>query len=441
MEQNNQVQEVSLRRMFYAVGYRWKRIVAAALVFAVLLGGIQGIRVFAKTAQGQTAAETYEPEQAQLSRRIELQEKSIAEQKAYLSEALLMQVDPYHIYQAKGLIHIAAEDPAEPETESQDADTAALLAAYYTLANTQEATETVAAEAGVETDTLSGLVNVYIQQDRNLQIAVYNPDAQTARRILSAYLNYLDGHRPNVSTSISQHDYSIVFETVGLSESTSLQDKQDAARTRLVELEEDLKTLQNEYESLVGSSQPAGVGAVAKEIIKWAVLGGIAGAVLAAALTCVEFVCGDRVYSAEELRCRLGIRTVGGFWAGKEKCGRVASRLMEAEDRVCVNSGANLDLIVANICSFAANGETVLITGAKRYGDFVAQLQQRLPDVKLVCGGSLMTDAASVQFLRQSCGVILLVQRGCSRYSGIAREMERINDAGKRLIGCIIAEQ
>ena len=445
MEQKTQVQEVSLRRMLFSVGYRWRSIVAAAMIFAVLLGGIQGIRTYGQITKEQTAGQSnqvLETEETQLQHRIKLLEQNIADQKNYLSETLLMQIDPYHVYQAKALIRIAADEPAAAEAETQDENVAALLNVYYTAANTQEMTEMVAGAAGVDVLDLSELVNIYIQQDQNLQIAVYNPDAQTASRILSAYLDCLKDYQPKLSQSVVEHSFGVVFETVGLGASQSIRDKQSEARNHLTELEQALADVRKEYNALHGSTEPVSASAaVLKTGAKWAALGATAGVVLEVAVICFGFVCGDRVFSAAELKDRFGLRELGGFWAGKRKCGCVVSKLMEAEGRVSSNSDGNLDLIAANIAAFAQSGETVLITGSLTYADAVAKLQQRLPDIKLLTGGSLMKDAAAVHQLTSSQSVILLVEKDVSRYSTVSWEMDRVSDLGKRLIGCIIAEK
>lgn len=445
MEQKTQAQEVSLRRMLFSVGYRWKSIVAVAAILAVLLGGIQGVRTFRQMRSRQLAVQnnqiSAEEENARLERRIELLEKNIADHKAFLAESLLMQIDPYHVYQAKALIYIAADDPDAVTNDNQEANTSALVNVYYTAANTQEMTELVAQAAGVDVLDLSELVNIYIQQDQNLQIAVYNPDAQIASQILSAYLDYLEEYQSKLGQSIAKHSYRVVFETVGLGESQSVRDKQSEARNHLTELEKALENLQKEYDGLRNPMQSVDAGTAAfKNGIKWAMLGVVAGAVLAVVVICFGFVCGDRISSSAELKCRFGIRELGGFWAGKRKCGFFSSKLMAAEGRISSNSEENLDLIAANIASFAQSGESVLITGSMQYPEFVAKLQQRLPDIKLVAGGSLIADAAAVRMLSLCQGVILLVKKGESRYSAVSREIDRVSDLDKRLIGCIIAE-
>ena len=449
MEQKNQVQEVSLRRMLFSVGYRWKSVIAAIVVFAVLIGGIQGVRTFAQVKQAQditprdpAAEEAYESAKEQLTRRIELLENNIADQKVYLSEALLMQLDPYHVYQAKALIYVAADTPSAGENDQQATDTSALLGVYYTIASSHEITETVAEAVGVNVLDLSELVNIYIQQNQNLQIAVYNPDAEIARQILSIYLDYLEGYRSKLSQSIAQHIYSVIFETVGLGESQSMQDKQNEARNRLTELEDALESLQEEYNALYDPAKPVDAwGAILKDGVKWAVLGAAVGAALVVAAICFDFVCADPVYSAQELKDRFGIRDLGGFWAGKRKCGLFAAKLMEAEGRVSRNSEENWDLIAANIDNFSQKGETILVAGGAKYTEEVVKLQQRLPNVKLVSVGGLMEDAAAVRMLAQCHGVILLAEKGRSRYSTISREKDRVADLKIRLVGCIIAEK
>ena len=73
MNQENQSQEVSLKRMCLFAFCQWKRVLAAALVLAVLLGGIQGLRGWkaanASDPQSDSSAmERYEAEKTRLEK-------------------------------------------------------------------------------------------------------------------------------------------------------------------------------------------------------------------------------------------------------------------------------------------------------------------------------------------------------------------------------------
>ena len=102
MNQDNQVQEVSIKRMLFFVGSQWQRILAVAAALAVLLGGIQGYRAWDATNRmnQQAALEDREDEKTKLEQRAASIQREIDHQREYLEESILMQLDYYDIHEA-----------------------------------------------------------------------------------------------------------------------------------------------------------------------------------------------------------------------------------------------------------------------------------------------------------------------------------------------------
>lgn len=451
MNQENRVQEVSIRRMIFAVCYQWKKIIAAALALAVLLGGYQGARKLRQVNDTQqnkhseqeyeTAMAAYEAEKEMLDNSIAVLESNIADQKVFLGESELMRLDPQNVYQAKVFLYISTDYQIMPEMTYQDTDKAALiLSAYRALLSTQEAVQTVAEAVGMETMDLKELINVYTEMDRVMQIAVYHSDGEMAEWILAELLDYLETQRDQIARSIKEHSVEQVFDTVGLGANEELAEKQGEVRLRLEECETSLDKL-GEQRSALTKPTPTELTAAdaVKSGIKWALLGAAAGAFLAVVIFCCGFIFGDKVYSGEELKGRYGIRNVGGFWSGEKKCDPIAAALMKVEGRISSNSEENLELLAAGINNSCGGAGTILLTGMGA-DELANQLQPRIGRLKLVSCGSLQTSADALQRLSGCDGVLLVEMRGVSRYSAVIREIDRVREAGKLLVGCIIAE-
>lgn len=446
MNQENQSQEVSLKRMCLFAFCQWKRVLAAALVLAVLLGGIQGLRGWkaanASDPQSDSSAmERYEAEKTRLEKECAGIQGDIDYQMEYLNDSVLMQLDYYDIHEAKASFYIATDYRILPDMEYQNTDERETILNVYFAALTSDAVLSwIAREMGMETRYLKELVTLTTSESRILSIYVWHNDSASAARILELIIGQMDAVGEKITAVIGEHSMEEVAASEGIVADTKLADLQKETRERLEKSETALSQAKAELAALVQPAAPVSAGAAAiRKGAAWTVLGGIAGTVLAAVAACFSFLFGDKVASGEELRSRCGIRLLGGIWAGKKKCDPITAWAMAAEGRISRNSEDNLDLIAANISNYCGAG-TVLLAGDTD-GSLAKLLQPRLDSAKLLSCGSLLASAAAVRLLPE-CGSVLLVEmRGISRYSEVTLQMERIRDAGKPLAGCIIAER
>ena len=445
MNQDNQVQEVSIKRMLFFVGSQWKRILAVAAALAVLLGGIQGYRAWDATNRmnQQAALEDREDEKTKLEQRAASIQREIDHQREYLEESILMQLDYYDIHEAKVSLYISTDYQIMPDMEYQNTDErGTILNVYHVACTCDKVLEEVARQMGIETKYLKELVTVTTSNNRILSIYVWQTNSADAERIRDLILAQMDGVGEEITNTIGEHTMSVVNDSVGVVVDTSVADLQEEARGRLTEAETSLAQVQSELKAVTKSADTgtsAGTAAV-KDSFVWAVIGGIVGVFLGTVAACWGFIFGDKVTSGEEIKCRFGIKLIGGVWSGRKKCDPITAALMTAEGRVSRNSDDNLELIAPNISNYSGGAVSILLAGAEN-GELADLLQPRLGKVKLIPCGSLVTSAAALRLLPGCDGVLLVEKRGISRYSAAAREMERVRDAGKHLIGCIIEER
>ena len=153
----------------------------------------------------------------------------------------------------------------------------------------------------------------------------------------------------------------------------------------------------------------------------------------------------DKVYSAKELKYRFKVKILGILpQAGKKKAGRIDRLISRLEGRILDrNVEREYGLIVANICNYAEGAKSLLVvgSGAKNLIEEVGEnLKGRLPDVKIVPGGNLLTEAESLKRLPECDSVVLVEQCGSSLYSLVEQEIEKIRDMDKKVVGCVVFE-
>lgn len=105
MEKERNDQVIFVKDLLFAALYQWRWIIAAALVFAIILGGAVGFSQFknaSNTASAeavQAAMDSYENEKLLLEKKVEDAQKMVESQEEYNLESAVMALDPYGPYQ------------------------------------------------------------------------------------------------------------------------------------------------------------------------------------------------------------------------------------------------------------------------------------------------------------------------------------------------------
>ena len=140
MDMDRDEQVIFLKDLLFAVLYQWKKILLAALAFAVLLGGYAAAKNVGNVPseqaeqQYQKDLEQYQIEKAALEQNIERTEQKIRAQQEYMENSLLMQLDPYAFFEGTMQLCIATDYQIQPGMAYQNPDyTKSVLSAYQAM--------------------------------------------------------------------------------------------------------------------------------------------------------------------------------------------------------------------------------------------------------------------------------------------------------------------
>lgn len=453
---NNHSDEIriSIKHLIQAVLLGWKAILVTALVLAVLGGGFRGITAgldardpdvrAADEAAYQSDLAAYESRKTELEMEIAIQEQGITRNQAYLLESALMNIDPYNLYEGTLCLYISAE------TENSDKTDAAVLLYQAALIGDQ-VVDDVASELGMEGRYLREILSVTVGTTGTtttvtssapiVNIIVKCQSREQAEQILDLMEAELDEVYDLVYASIGVHTVNSAVRSIRVVADQTLMDTQKNALNRVENLKTSLTQAQAELAALSAPSVPTyTAGAIVKSAVKYAILFGVVGAVLAVAVICVKFISGDRVYSGRELEYRCGLRILGNVCTcDHQKLRGLDKTLWRMEGRALPGDEGALKLATAKIRGFAPEANTILLAG-QADARAAAALADKLDDPRFRACGSLLTDPQAMELLRTCDAVVLVEQCGLARYSKVNRETELIRELNADLVGCLVID-
>lgn len=442
-------QELNLMDLIFYILYRWKKIVLIALIMAVLIGTYQmlsakrsnaSISDSAENATYQEKLEAYEAQLAAAQGNVDTVNESITAQEKYIQESILMNMDASNYYEGLFQAYIVAEKNSA-------------LVTLKDLLNGSDVRDSIADSIGWEVQYLIELVSVTLTVDSDnnkeglLRIKVAAPTQDEATELLNLYVQAYESAGEEVTSTIAGFDATIMSNLVSKASSTSYTSSQKTAKDTLTSYRTNLASYQKTLDALVAPEAPTTVTPVStvKAGIKGAVIGAVLGVILVGGCCCVSFVTGDRIYSPDELKERKQVKIMGVLPdAGSKKRGPVIKALRKLEGRKTdANEDKEWSLIAANVNNYRTGAQVIMVTGTAEKAVILKaakELRDRMPDVKVMSAGNMLTEASTLTHLPVCDGVLLVETVGKSRYKDLGLEIEKIQDMEKQLIGCVVMD-
>lgn len=458
-QNNNYEQEIDLKDLMFAVLRKWRLILAAAILFAVLLGGFKVVKGFgqmrdeAYVAENQKAyaesMEQYEMTKGRLEKEIENIETNIQDQQNYRENSILMNINPYDVYVETVSYYVGTDYVILPGMSYQNPDTSAsILKGYMNIAQNGEMYNYVLGKMkdSMNLRYLKELVTIEVDYDNcMLDIRVIGDTKERVSEVMSYIRESIENSGEKMTEAIGMHSINVVDESSFVSVDLELDKKQkefsvtmDQLDTSLTEKTEELKGLEEPANTLMNSAS------VMKSGVKYAILGGVLGAFLVVFFVCVAFLMSDRLVSARELKRRYGVPVLGVF--NRQERGafafvdRFINRLESGRDREMEDSQL-FEVAAANAENHMGNVREVLLVGTvdEALLEMVRDgLAVNMPGVSLAIGGDLGRSAGAIRKVPGCDGVILVEKRNISGFAAIEQELDVVRSLEKPVIGCMI---
>lgn len=445
MDTRNEEQVVYLKDMVFAALYQWRKVLVAALILALLLGGFKAYRAWSALQTGVTdaAMEQYEIQRQTLTQQVSSLQSNIESQQTYLNNSLLMKLDPYSFYEARLTVYIDTDYQILPGMSYQNPDkTGAVANAYVTVLTGEAAAGKMAAAIGIENACLLELLSLETDSG-TLTIRVKYADGTGAEKLLQAAAAQLEAAQTQIAQTIADHRISTVEQSIRQMKSAELASRQKAEAENLTLLRNELQTAEEELHNLM---PPQGVtvsmNSVIKSAVIFAVIGGILGVFVAVCAAWVVHITGSKVYSARVLYNRTGVKILGCMAAGSTK-NSIDRWLRKLEGRNAREPAQQAELLAVNTANLCGDIHRLLVIGSAEGAGretLITALAQAMPGVQILDMGSLLHRSDAMKALKEADAVLLTEQCGVSRYADTAHTAATVSDHSKKLIGCVVLD-
>ena len=420
---------MNMKELFALLVRRCRAVLLTALIFAVLLGGVQAFRTSRSNSdESDVSSEEQIASQyadlAALKQQMTTTKAKVASLQEYVVQAPLMEIDPYRVYTTTMLIGLTPAENAPGASASQEYSDGAVCAAWLAGTDIQKlAADTSFAEIG----------NLYLQDLFSakplsggvLSLRTYGTSQERAEEL--ADMLYQGLHRQFSGESSSMPTVNAVLSSATLCETnTEIADKQDKIFKELTTAKESLTTLTSKVQSQESAlphddETPSPV----KSGVKYAVLGFAVGIILACLWILVKAMFSGRIETAGQLETMGGAPYWGTLAVAKRKSDRWADAILGETLWADRNAAAAhlADRVAA--CDSASAGIAIISSLSdqpEELDDFVAALKDRDYSVSVIM--NVASDPAAFACLKKNGLILLAERRGMTR-------MERLKAVNK----------
>jgi hypothetical protein len=243
-----------------------------------------------------------------------------------------------------------------------------------------------------------------------------------------------------VSSAVGSHELAVLSRHEGVRADRVLAGIMAEESDRMADYLISAEAVEYAIDELEKPEDPTcSVGDAVKKAIIFAVIGGVLGVALVMGIAVVGYAAGDVIFSERTVRDQLVLPVLGNLVAPESKTPNALDRfLRKLEGRAVENDEKTVALAAANVHSYGAGVSKMLVCGDESAESVAALLSNA--GIPMTAAGNLLHCAQAVRLLEECDGVLLVLKCHHSRYSEADRQVQLLQDLGKKPIGCIVIE-
>lgn len=465
MQENGPLREAPAERsvadIYWSLLGRWKLLLLVALLAALVLGGISFYKNYKalkdpKTVEKQeadyrTALETYEKQKASLEKKLQNLEEEQTRLEEYSNSAVMLFVDQYNVYEHSASYYINTNYEIAPELFFQNPNYTSVITNSYRASINRIDLDAVVAAGQTEkltcqnpmTDDNLRLVTTSVDASNGiLNYTVYGDTQNRVEQIASAIQQALREQEKLLNQVMGEHSLDVLFEESRTTINTDFGRMQTAFSNKMDSVTSGIKTNTDKLKALTAPvNETASARKLLIDVLKKALLGLLAGAVVCIGFFVVKVIVQDRLLSAGELRNRYRCPVLGAYNFRNQEA-NWNCRILNKLGMPHMDSGeAALDLIAANVRYYMKDADKVLLIGTEQeecIASLKKALESRLKGIDIQLGGNVNQDPAAVAALEGEAAIICVERHNQSAHKDIRQEMQLLRAFGDRNVGFIL---
>ena len=460
------VRILDLKDIIFNMLHGWRKIIITALIFALLIGGLQSVKILGYYKGRDEVNSTYELElknyendKALINSEIVVINDNIPKYEDYIENSIYMQIDPLEEEAAYINFYISTDYQIMPALNYQNTDTTDMVVqSYLAFAQNGDMYQYIQEhlQSKIEQKYLKEIVTSYADFSTHmvyLKILHYNQEQ--CAEIYQLVLDYFNQIDENVTKIIGEHTITLIDATTVQSQvDLATKDAQIVKKQVLIDYQAKLLEKQTALKTIVAPvNNVISVNRVISSTIKYAILGFVLGAMLAAFIIFITNLTSDKLTDVKIFRGRYNIKMLGSIkqMVKKRRFGFIDGWLnkLEGISSAIIEEDEQIKIICAKIraaLSFEKmDSNKILLTGSIDYAkinDVCSKLNKELSNsqIEIQSGANIRYNSTTVDCLQQCEMVVIIEEINHSRYEEISEQLINIADLDKSVIGAILLD-
>ena len=397
-------------------------------------------------------------------RKIRINEQLVERRQEYMDNSLFQKLDPFNCGVSRLTFFVKTDFTAEPDVAGlvEDPRTSIAMAYANISAMDTEILDKVRSimQTTAEKRYVEELISVMNLEDRFVQISVYNSDPAVAEKVAKYIYGTIE---KRLQESVASYTASIISTYTGFEVNweiynlqmtnednlvaaqralDSAQELLETMETGVAEKEQAVETAKDTYEAAVKTAESLktqyenakpGTAKILRNGVKFALIGLVAGLVLACAFVLLANLLNGRLHNQTEIRNRYAFPLLGVLPREKKLWFEKTVRKLEGE-----SLGGHDEEAQATAQSMLARigGRSVCLISS--LGKEPAEKLAAYTDGKTPVCGNILSDADAVKTLTAFDGVVLVEKKGKTRIDQIDSEVQRVKALDKEVVGIVL---
>ena len=433
------VREISIRDLFFHILYRWRSIVIAALVGALILGGYAYISNRSRAKNTSSAAATGEVSslQANYEASNKLYQSLLEDNRDYRENSIVMKINPYKVWKATTVYAVVMDD-AEGSAGAAYNPAVPIAAAYPALIFDDAADEKLKAiYKDVDLQYINEVVSAAaVVNSGSFTVTVIGLTKKMAAEGQKYFENVIQKASEGDIQQIGKHRVVQLSQYVSQTVDTTIESRQANVAKNIATYQSGITTNDTAVSKAPSSSKKSGKAAK-KPGVKYAALGLAGGLALMVCLYAVMYLLSGRIRDARELTERFGVPVYGKLNHSRaRRPGKGIDRLIEKwEFR---KNRTDEETAYENICALIreqGEGKKVLLTGtigAEKIAETAEKIREKAGEgTEITAEGDFLKNSRAITEAGQAAAVVIVEAQHVSEAEEIRRmtEMLRIGKA------------
>mgnify|MGYP003316840948 CR=1 FL=1 len=447
----NREKVINLRELLHYVLKKWRAIIVIAIVFAILAGAYK-INSISGTADNTQTSEEVADRMLLTSQLNDLKE-DLNSQIEYNQDSIYMKIDPRNEHIATFNLFVSVDESGLSE-EQIALLTSKTVMAYYGYLYSNEfldyLSENVEDYKGFDDDLryIKELMWASTELEAGeLAYTCIGVSDETVQATIDAARQAIAEKYDDIAELVGEHKCSVAFDSVYTTTSSSVLKSQNDNLELIDDYKEAIEEVSAELDGMkpAAQSEALSTSQIIVKALKFAVIGGVLGLILAVACYIIAGILSHKMYDVCSWQ-GCGIPVIGEVYTEKKH-----------------RAGAKIDRWIDKITGYAVNGLTLESSGALAAENVIASLRENKAEAaaiisaenKELCSavvagmnnvsadtfkfaGDILTESNAVSALAEIEEVILLADGQKIRIDDVEKIATRLTAWGKKLLGVIL---